>query len=69
MMMHDSYDHHILKGQKYLKCNYFKKGREYGHYIQYEKMNREVFVLPGEIMLSEDFRQSKDEKQWLDDAS
>ena len=37
-------------------------------------MNREVVVLPGEIMapyvnVSEDFRLSKDEKQCLDDAS
>ena len=70
--MSDAYEHHVLKGEKYLVCNYLKIEKVDRRHTKYERMDREVFITPKEIMMpyvqiSEDLELSNEEKQWLED--
>ena len=74
----DAYQHYVLAGTKYFSCNYLKvkegKSRKIKNLIQYEKLSQPVIVLPEHILLpyveiTEDYKLSMDEKQWLDDCT
>ena len=70
--MSDAYEHHVLKGEKYLVCNYLRIVKEHRGYTEYEKMDRKVFITPKEILMpyvqmSDNYELSNEEKQWLED--
>lgn len=76
----DAYNHHILKGMRYISCFYLtrsdEKSREErrGKFTQYRKLSQLVYVLPGEVLcpfvnISSDLKLCDTEKQWLDDMA
>ena len=72
--VYDAYQHFVTVGDRYLSCCYLEIERETKTYIQYKKQTTMVLVLPGEVLtpfvnISDDFKLSLDEKQWLCDSA
>ena len=71
--MQDDYNHTVLKGSKFIKCNYLKKKSEKKGRIAYKILKKTVLVLPTEVMspmvhLDEKLSLSAAEYQWLADS-
>ena len=71
----DSYGHFVLNGMQYFKCNYLSvKSEKARQYVQYQKLNGIVYVVPEHIIspfvnITSDLKLSLDEKQFLDDCA
>ena len=69
----DKYNHVILKGNKYLKCQYFTKISEKKGKYFYKLLPDEIYAYPTEVMspyvnLGVDSSLSINEYQWLSDS-
>ena len=69
----DKFHHVILKGSKFIKCQYFQKIKEHKQKIHYNLLSDEIYVYPTEIMsplvnLGDDLTLSIHEYQWLSDC-
>ena len=70
----DAYQHFVLKNHRYLSCNYLEINKEHKKYIQYNKRSAEVFAHPEQVLspfvnITDDFKLSYEEKQWLCDCA
>ena len=69
--MSDAYEHHALKREEYLVCNYLKIVKEHRGYTKYEKMDRKVYITPKEtlmpyVQICDEYELSNNENQRLE---
>ena len=46
---HDKFNHIILEGSQFMKCNYLEKTDERKGYVHYKVVKGVVFILPEEV--------------------
>ena len=47
--LHDKFNHIILKGSRFMKCNYLEKTDDRKGYVHYKVVKGVVFILPEEV--------------------